>query len=104
MKQNVRSLIIGHAIGHDIMLIRKSFKAKGSWLQFYQGQDDFKTEMNTYSRIWNLEQFAKLPEYDIKSSGYVVDTLEAAVWCLLNTDNYCECVLKAVNLGGDKIL
>ena len=69
--------------------------------QFYQGQDDFKTEINTYSRIWNVEQFAKVPEYDIKSSGYVVDTLEAAIWCLFNTDNYCECVLKAVNLGGD---
>lgn len=69
--------------------------------QFYQGQDYFKTEMNTYSRIWNVEQFAEVAEYDIKSSGYVVDTLEAAIWCLLNTDNYCECVLKAVNLGCD---
>ena len=69
--------------------------------QFYQGQEEFKTEINTYSRIWNMEQFAELAEYYIKSSGYVVDTLEAALWCLLNTDNYCECVLKAVNLGGD---
>ena len=69
--------------------------------QFYHEQDDFRTEMNIFSRLWNVEQFAKLPEYDIKSSGYVVDTLEAAIWCLLNTDNYCECVLKAVNLGGD---
>ena len=68
--------------------------------QFYQGQDDFKTEMNTYSRLW-AEQFAKIPEHEIKSSGYVVDTLEAAIWCLLNTDNYCECVLRAVNLGSD---
>ena len=69
--------------------------------QFYQEQDNFKAEISTYSRIWNIEQFAKLSEYDIKSSGYVVDTLEAAIWCLLNTDNYCECVLKAVNLGDD---
>lgn len=69
--------------------------------QFYQGQYDFKTEMNTYYRLWNIEQFAKTEKYDIKSSGYVVDTLEAAIWCLLNTDNYCECVLKAVNLGED---
>ena len=38
---------------------------------------------------------------DIKSSGYVVDTLEAAVWCLLTTDNYRDCVLRAVNLGED---
>lgn len=38
---------------------------------------------------------------DIISDGYVVNTLEAAVWCLLNTTNYKECVLKAVNLGDD---
>lgn len=37
----------------------------------------------------------------ISSSGYVVDTLEAALWCLLTTDSYAECVLKAVNLGRD---
>jgi len=27
--------------------------------------------------------------------------LEAALWCFLNTDNYKDCVLKAVNLGSD---
>ena len=31
----------------------------------------------------------------------MVDTLEAATWCLLTTDSYRACVLKAVNLGGD---
>ena len=31
----------------------------------------------------------------------MVDTLEAAVWCLLTTNNYKDCVLKAVNLGND---
>ena len=31
----------------------------------------------------------------------IVDTLEAAVWCLLNTNNYKDAVLKAVNLGDD---
>ena len=31
----------------------------------------------------------------------MVDTLEAAVWCLMNSSTYRECVLKAVNLGGD---
>lgn len=48
-----------------------------------------------------MTEFAKLPENEIKSSGYVVDTLEAAVWCLLNSKSYSECVLKAVNLGDD---
>ena len=41
------------------------------------------------------------PDSSIDSSGYVLHTLEASVWCLLNTDNYKDAVLKAVNLGGD---
>lgn len=45
--------------------------------------------------------FERLPRDEIKSTGYVVDTLEAAVWCLLTTNSYRECVLKAVNLGDD---
>ena len=31
----------------------------------------------------------------------VVDTLEAAIWCVLTTDSYKSCVLAAVNLGED---
>lgn len=38
---------------------------------------------------------------EVHSSGFVVHTFEAAVWCLANTSNYRECVLSAVNLGGD---
>ena len=57
--------------------------------------------MNTYSRLWDIDRFAKTREYEIKSTGYVVDALEAVIWCLLNSDNYCECVLMAVNLGDD---
>lgn len=53
-----------------------------------------------YDRITHMS-FAGLSEGKIKSSGYVVDTLEAALWCFLTTDNYHDCVLKAVNLGSD---
>jgi ADP-ribosylglycohydrolase len=41
------------------------------------------------------------PELEIDSGGYVIHTLTASLWCLLTTSNYQECVLKAVNLGGD---
>lgn len=41
------------------------------------------------------------PEDRIQSSGYVLHTLEASVWCFLTTENYKDAVLKAVNLGGD---
>ena len=57
-------------------------------------------EFVPYERIFKND-FATLPRDEIKSSGYVVDTLEAALWCLLTTDSYKDCVLKAVNLGND---
>jgi len=43
----------------------------------------------------------ELGEENIYSSGYVLHTLEASIWCLLTTENYKDAVLKAVNLGED---
>jgi len=57
-------------------------------------------ELSHYERVLSPD-FAKTPKELIKSGGYVVDTLEAALWCLLTTDTYRACVLKAVNLGED---
>ena len=48
-----------------------------------------------------LANYEELCENDILSTGFVVDALEAAVWCVATTNNYRDCVLKAVNLGGD---
>lgn len=42
-----------------------------------------------------------LKKEDIKSSGFVIDTLEASIWCVLTSNGYKETVLKAVNLGDD---
>ena len=44
---------------------------------------------------------ADKPVEEIRSGGYVLDTLDAALWCLRNTQTYAECVLAAVNLGRD---
>ncbi len=60
----------------------------------------FPDKMKTYARLFD-PQFGALDEDAIKSSGYVVDSLEAAIWCLLNTTDYRSLALKAVNLGGD---
>ena len=40
-------------------------------------------------------------ESEIKGSGYVVASLEAALWCFDRTDNYRDAILKAANLGDD---
>lgn len=37
----------------------------------------------------------------VKSTGYVVDTLNAALWCVAKSKSYRDAVLTAVNLGGD---
>jgi len=38
---------------------------------------------------------------EIKGTGYVVESLEAALWCFYTTDNYRDAILKAANLGDD---
>ena len=38
---------------------------------------------------------------EIRSTGYVKDSLEASFWCLLTTDNFRDALIRAVNLGDD---
>src|SRR5512142_1221636 len=38
---------------------------------------------------------------EIRGSGYVVESLEAALWCFLRTDTFEAAILKAANLGDD---
>ena len=40
-------------------------------------------------------------EDEISSSGYVINSMEAALWALANSKSFKEGVLKAVNLGND---
>jgi len=37
----------------------------------------------------------------IRGTGYVVESLEAALWCFLTTDTYEQAILVAANLGDD---
>ncbi|OUL37338.1 hypothetical protein BV372_02790 [Nostoc sp. T09] len=61
---------------------------------------EYLLEKPHFARIYSGE-IGKLPVEEINSGGYVIDTLEASLWCLLNSSSYSETVLKAVNLGGD---
>ena len=78
-------------------LLQKALKAIDSFVKMHS---EYAKAFSKYERI-TYQNFMNLPENQIKSSGYVVDTLEAALWCFLTTDNYKDCVLKAVNLGSD---
>ncbi|UOE62027.1 ADP-ribosylglycohydrolase family protein [Priestia filamentosa] len=60
----------------------------------------YQKEFQHYERIFK-DNFFNTPEEEILSGGYVVHTLEAAIWCLGTTSSFKEAVLKAVNLGDD---
>ena len=69
--------------------------------QYYRQDLSNHRELENYKRLADLSELKETPKEGIKSSGYVVDTLEAAVWCLLHSHSYKETVLMAVNLGED---
>jgi ADP-ribosylglycohydrolase len=60
----------------------------------------FSAELPHFGRLLS-SKVHELRESSVRSDGYVVHTLEAAIWCLLNSASFSEAVLKAVNLGGD---
>ena len=37
----------------------------------------------------------------LEGSGYVIESLEAALWCFFNTESFEEAILSAANLGND---
>lgn len=57
-------------------------------------------EIELFQRILKND-ISEYNEDEIKSSGYVLHSLEASLWCFLNSESYSEAVLKAVNLGED---
>ena len=75
--------------------------------KYYKGYAEYETyNSKLFKAIGNLDSLIdtgkpQVGEDEIKSGGYVVHTLEAVIWCLLTTNSFSECVLKAVNLGDD---
>jgi ADP-ribosylglycohydrolase len=70
--------------------------ARADFARLYEGAPEFER-----FRHHLTDDFRAIPEPEIVSTGYVLRTLHAALWCLLNSQSYRDCVLKAVNLGGD---
>jgi ADP-ribosyl-[dinitrogen reductase] hydrolase len=70
--------------------------ARCSVAEFYSHASE-----NLHFRGLLKDDLSKQSADKISSTGYVIHTLTASLWCLLTTTSYEECVLKAVNLGGD---
>lgn len=64
-------------------------------------EDAIVRNMPGNERFAFLRDLADMPCDAVKSSGFVLDTLGAALWCALHTNSFSDCVLTAVNLGDD---
>jgi ADP-ribosylglycohydrolase len=84
--------------GKDKFEIYENLKITVS--EFLNSKEIYSDELIHFDRLLN-RNLHELEEELIQSGGYVIQTLEASIWCLLTTNNYEEAVLKAVNLGGD---
>lgn len=104
--RHTRSLI---ACGFYSLMISALLKGDSTLTAYHYaiGQSEERYSKPPYSReivhfrrilTGNIHQ---LPEGEIQSDGYVIHTLEAGIWCLLNSSTFAEAVLKAVNLGDD---
>ena len=100
------------ACGLYFFCVRQILDGEGSLLQrikggmdagfaYYDQDLENKKELTNYQRLRDIEKFAQADDDEISGSGYVVDTLHAAIWSLITTDSYEACELKAVNLGLD---
>lgn len=72
-----------------------------SGLKYYGGNRENYYEMKHFTRLFRLEELQQILEEDMRSGGYVIETIEAAVWCLITTESLRECLLKVVNMGDD---
>jgi len=100
------------ACGLYFFMVREVLNGEGSLTErmqrgldrgfaYYENALEDQAELKNFGRLRDLEKFAKTPAEQIRSSGYVVDTLEAVVWALITTGSFEEALLKVVNLGDD---
>lgn len=66
----------------------------------YAQQRTFNMYLDNFKRI-DLSVLKTLDTDDIVTKGYVLYSLEAALWCLIHTSSLEDCLLKTVNLGRD---
>lgn len=62
-----------------------------------------KTYLNEFRNFENIlsKKIINITKDEIKSTGYVIDTLEAVLWTFFHADGYRNTILNAINLGGD---
>lgn len=77
-----------------------AYRRANHFARAYYDSPRYADELSHYHRLLD-GRIELLPRDRVQSTGQIVQTLEASVWCLLTTQSYEDAVLRAVNLGGD---
>ena len=88
------------------LLVRALMRGESPAAAHHNAAAEFRARYSTHREYSHFSPLlnpglSTASESTIESSGYVLHTLEASLWCLLTTRSFSECVLKAVNLGDD---
>lgn len=88
------SLILGALYGEakDVILGKSYSPIDGYWDHY-----ELCENVKKISHGWYKNKIRS----EIKSTGYVVDSLEASLWAFYQADSFEEGLVRAVNLGGD---
>lgn len=90
-----------HAHSISVNACRIYVKIAENLISGMDKRDAVKVDFDASAPFERVPGISALPRSEIIGDGYVVHSLEAAIWCLINTESYKDCVLTAVNLGED---
>lgn len=69
--------------------------------KYLNGGDKLETIKEAVKGYEDYEKVFSMNKEDLNPSGYVVDSLQCALWCFINNSNVEDIICEAVNLYGD---
>lgn len=90
----IHSLLNGKSLRSTLQKLPSSLE------ESLQNQPEIWAEFEYFEPMFQTN-FATTLRSEIKSTGYVVDTLLASIWCTLNSTSIDGAVILAVNMGDD---
>ncbi len=96
----LREWLDSKGTGESLLEIAERAFEKGKSVYAAMG-GSFAEQINKKGLFLSPVQIAGKDASELSSWGYALNTWQIAVWSLVTTDNYRDCVLKAVNVGGD---
>ncbi|MBC1604169.1 ADP-ribosylglycohydrolase family protein [Paenilisteria rocourtiae] len=85
---------------HDHSLQKSLQDIYQAFQENYRENHPYIREIVHFERIFS-DDFFNIERSEILSGGYVVHTLEAAIWSFGNSSTFRDAIIKSVNLGAD---